>query len=168
MLILFDHVDQCVTTRDATALERLASHVRAAKLDRDLARGVSPDASAALALRAQALVRPSTRRSLARSLEQLVEEATRGRIPRPSEARIPIRRDRIRDAADALQLLIDHLLTRAPVPARGVAQVHVLLTDGAGPVYYPGDTDDLRACVLDAVEQLEPLSNWWTDAQPPT
>lgn len=163
MLILIDDVDCCVTTRDATVLEWLASHVRAAKLDRDLARGASPDASAALALRAQALVRPSMRGALARRVGKLVEEATWGRAPRPTEARISIRRDRIVDAADALQVLIDLLVTPAPVPARGVAQVHVLLTDGAGPVYYPGDTDDLRASVLHAVEELEPLSNWWTD-----
>ncbi len=159
MLILLDDVD-CVTTRAATPLERLVCHVRAAKLDRDLAGGVSPDASATLALRAQILVRPSMRRALARRVEQLVVEATLGRTPCPTEARVPIRRDRILDAADALQVLIDHLLTRGPVPARGVAQVRVLLTDGAGPIYYPGDTDDLRACVLGAVEQLEPLSNW--------
>jgi hypothetical protein len=51
-------------------------------------------------------------------------------------------------------------VARGPVPARGVAQVHILLTDGSGPFYYPGNTDDLRARVLEAIAQLEPLSNW--------
>lgn len=163
MLILLDDVDQCVTPRGATAWQRLACHLRAGKLDRDLAGGASPDASAALALRAQALVRPSKRRALARSVQKLVEEATWGGAPHPTEARIPIRRDRIVDAADALQVLIDCLLMPGPLPARGVAQVNVLLTDGAGPTYYSGDTDDLRASVLHAAEALEPLSSWWPD-----
>ena len=160
MLILIDDLDQCATTKTATPLARIVSHVRAGKLDRDIAGGVSPDASATLALRAQALVRPSTRRALARTVEQILEQATTGRAPRFVGAQIPIRRDRIMDAADALQMLIDCLRAPGPLPARGVARVRVLLTDGAGPLYYPNDTDDLRATVLDAVEQLHPLNNW--------
>ena len=89
MLILLDDLERCVATRPATPGERVAARVRATRLDRDLAAGVSPDSSAALALRAQ-----------------------------------------------------------------------VLLTDGAGPLYYGGQSDDLRAVILDAVEHLAPLSGW--------
>ena len=41
-----------------------------------------------------------------------------------------------------------------------MALVQVLLTDGAGPLYYGGGSDDLRAVILDAVEHLAPLSGW--------
>lgn len=160
MLILIDALDQCVTTKAATSWERIVSHVRAYKLDRDLAAGASPESSALLALRAQTLVRSSMRRSLARSIEQLFEEATRGCTPGFAGARIPIRRNRIMAAADALQMLIDRLVMPGPVPARGVAAVRVLLTDGAGPLYYPGSNDDLPAVVLNLVEQLELLNSW--------
>ena len=162
VLILIVDLDECVTTRVATPWEWLVSHVRAAKLDRDIAAGASADGSPLLALRAQALVQPSMRRALARTVGQLLAEATGtgSSAPHAAELRIPIRRDTIMDAADALQMLIERLLTRGPVPARGVAQVRLLLTDGAGPLYYPSDAADLRAAVDAAIEQLEPLSNW--------
>lgn len=162
MLILLNDVDQCIDAMVATRFERFVARARGAKLDRELATGISPDSSPALALRAQALVQPSTREALAQRVEQLVEEASRGRIPRPSAARVPIRRAGVLDAADVLRVLIDHLRARGPVPARGVAQVRVLLTDGSGPLYYPGG--DLRTRVMDAIGGLEPLRNWWPDA----
>ena len=160
MLILMDDLDQCVAARTATTVERISAFVRATSLDRDLAAGVSPDSSAPLALRAQALVRPSMRRALARSVQQLLDEATFEGPPRFIGARVWVRRERILQVADGLQLLIDRLLTPGPVPARGVALLRVLLTDGAGPLYCPGDNDDLPALVLDVVERLEPLNSW--------
>lgn len=163
MLILLDDSDRCVTARDATVFERLVSHVRAAKLDRELAGGARADGSAVRALRAQALVRPSMRRALARSVEELVEEAAIGGHPLRTEARVPIRRETVMEAADELQVLVGRLLAPGPVRARGVAEVKLLLTDGAGPIYYPGDTGDLRASVLNAAEDLQPLNDSWID-----
>ena len=161
MLILIDELERCVTTTAATPLDRLVSHLRAGKLDREIAAGASPDANAMLALRARALVRPSARQALARRLALLLEEAASGRpTSRFGDARIPISRERIVAAADALRFLMDRLLTPGPVPARGVAVVRVLLTDGTGPLYYPSDTDDLRSVALAAAEELEPLRNW--------
>lgn len=160
MLILINPLDQGVTTRTATPWECLVSHVRAYTLDHDIAAGAFPESSPLLALRAQALVRPALRHALARSVEQLLEEAARGHAPKPAGLRIPVRRDRILEAADALQMLIDRLLASVPVPARGVAGVRILLTDGAGPLYYPGDSDDLNTLVLEIVEQLGPIHSW--------
>lgn len=160
MLILIDDLDQSVTTKSATPVERIVSYLRASKLDREIASGASPEATVSLALRAQALVRPSMRRALARRVEELLEEATSGRTQQFAGVRISVPRDRILDAADALQTLVDHLRAAGPVPARGVALVRVLLTDGAGPLYYPDGIDDLTAIILDAVQQLEPLSSW--------
>ena len=156
MLILIDDVDHFVTIRTASLLERFLVHVRARKLDRELACDASPDASVPLALRAQALVRPARRRMLAQRVKQLVVDATRP-APHPATARVPIRREKVIDATDALLVLVDCLLRQGPVPARGVAQVQILLTDGSGPVFYPGSTDDLRSSVLQAVEALDTL-----------
>ena len=50
--------------------------MRASRLDRDLAHGASPDATVALALRAQMLVRTRARRDLARSAQRILAEAT--------------------------------------------------------------------------------------------
>jgi hypothetical protein len=160
MLILIDDLDQSVTAKAATNWERFVSHWRASKLDRDLASGASPDANAFLALRAQALVQPGMRRRLADRVSHLLAEAGEDRASRYIDPRVSIQRDSILDAADALQMLIDRLLMAAPVPARGVALARLLLTDGAGPLYCPSDRSDLRARVLAAVDQLEPLSNW--------
>ena len=160
MLILMDDLDQCVATRHATPGERVAAQVRAARLDRDLAAGTSPDSTAALALRAQALDRPSMRRTLARGVQRVLDEAAYKGPPRFDGARVRVPRGRILPVADELRLLIDHLTTPGPVPARGVAMVHVLLTDGAGPLYYRGQTHHLLAVILDAVEQREPSSGW--------
>lgn len=160
MLILLVDVDGCVASRNATLVERIVSLVRASRLGRDLAAGVAPEANATLACRAQALVRPSMRRELASSVQQLLREAARRPTRGFAGARVPIRHDRVLAAADTLELLVDRLLAPGPVPARGVARVRVLLTDGAGPLYYPGCSDDLPAVALDALEQLEPLHSW--------
>jgi hypothetical protein len=160
MLILLDDLAQCVAMRTATPVQRIAARIRATRLDRDLAAGASPDSSPLLALRAQALVRPSMRRALARRVQQLLDDAAHEEPTRVVSARVPVRRERILPVADALRLLIDRLLTPGPVPARGVAVVHDLLTDGAGPLYYVRGHDDLLDVVLDAVEQLAPLSAW--------
>ena len=161
MLILLNEFDQCVATRPATAVERVAARVRATRLDRDLAAGESPDSTAALALRAQVLVRPSMRRALAHGVQRLLAEAASEAPPRCIGARVFVRPERILRVTDELRLLIDHLLTPGPVPARGVALVRLLLSDGAGPLYYgPGNDAELRAVILAAVEHLEPMHGW--------
>ena len=159
MLILTRALDQGVTARNVTPGQLFLSHARSYKLDREIAAGAAPESSPLRAIRAQALVRPSFRRTLARRVEQLLDEAT-GPPPRVAGCRIVPRSTRILEAAGALQMLIDRLRAPAPVPARGVAGVRVLLTDGAGPLYYPGDNDDLELVVLEIVRQLEPLNNW--------
>jgi hypothetical protein len=60
------------------------------------------------------------------------------------------------DAAGELDALGDRLLSPDPVAARGVAQVRVLLTDGTGPLYRRGATEDLRAAVTRALASLQP------------
>ena len=159
MLILLDD-DQRVVARSETAADRIIARVRATTLDRDLANGVPPETSSRLALRAQALVRPATRHALAECVEHLIQTARQGHSSRCVSARIPTRSADILAAADVLETLASALRTQAPVPARGVAQVRVLLTDGGGPLYSPGQLN-LRQQVLNTIRELDPLGQDW-------
>ena len=55
---------------------------------------------------------------------------------------------------------MDRLLAPGPLPARGMAQVLRILTDGSASLYYPGSEGQLRSTVQDALDALEPLSGW--------
>jgi hypothetical protein len=135
----------------------VAVRAGASRLDDQLAAGVSPETTAALALRAQLLVRMSRRRALARSLRRIMTRA----IDPSSEplAAVPLRRDRVRDAAGEFGELIQCLLTSGPVAAHGVAQAEVLLSDGRGPLYNRRNRDDLRARLRDIIRVLDPLAS---------
>jgi hypothetical protein len=159
VLILIDPVDHCITARGATRTERLLAALHAGRLDHDLVAGASPEATPELALRGQALVRPQERRALARAVQRLLAEASRP-APRLFRSGSPIRREEVRAAAVELASLVDHLLAPAPVSARGVAHTRVLLSDGAGPLYHRGGSDDLRRHVVSAINALDPLHDW--------
>jgi hypothetical protein len=106
-----------------------------ARLDFDLARGRPPEAAPALARRAEQLVGRRWRRRLAGGLERLIAAAE---APRPAfSAAVPPRRDEVRAAQPVLEALIVRLRDDAPVQARGVALVSLLLSDGASPAYTP-------------------------------
>jgi len=159
VLILLDPVDQCITAKGATRLERLLTALHSWRLDHDLAAGASPEASAQLALRGLRLVRLKERRALARSLRRLLEEAGRPQ-PRLFRSASPIRADRVAQVHAELARLEERLLTPGPVSAQGMAQVNVLLTDGTGPLYQHGGCEVLRRRVLEAINALDPLHDW--------
>jgi hypothetical protein len=158
VLLLVDKGNSCLSARRAGLLGRLVVRVHAARLDHDLAEGASPDITEALALRAQMLVRPSMRRDLAGSLEEILALATEA----TAWPYLPVAPccDRVRAAAEEFHLLIDRLYSPGPVPAQGVARTSVLLSDGSGPLYHRGNHDDLSARVRDAAEALDPLTTW--------
>ena len=152
MLVLL--VEDCPVPVDVRSRDRLLARIRAFRLDAALAAGASPDATIALALRAQLLVRMPVRRDLARTARRIlaaaVREAAGDRLP------VPVCQDRVRDCAEELEDLIRHLLAAGPVSARGVAQARALLADGASPIYHRASGDNLRARVLAATEALTP------------
>ena len=158
MVVLLVGMDGCVSARQVTLRERMSAWLRADALDRDLASGVSPDASGPLALRARRLERCSMRRALARSLQRVLAEATAGRSRRLGGT-VPVRRDQVISAWDAFEELIRGLLAPGPVSVRGVAQVRLLLIDGYGPLYHPEAVDDLRWQVQRALDALDPLGD---------
>src|SRR5690242_12068673 len=100
--------------------DRLMVRLRPRRLDRALACGTSPEASAPLALRAQQLTEPEQRVSIARELRRIIREAHEAR--RPALSRIMPSMARVRAAREELIRLADTLEEPGPVTAGGVAQ----------------------------------------------
>ena len=151
-------VNAVLIARRARFRERLAARFGAIWLDHELARGVPPEARAALALRAQTLGETHARQALAQSLRQILDDARQGSQPRRGQ--ITALRAEVLAAADQLERLIERLLEPRIVAARGLAQVRVLLIDGGGPLYFRGASQDLKAAAARAVAQLEPAPEW--------
>ncbi len=151
MLILLEQAG-CPVARTVRPWDRLLVRLRAFSLDRDLAAGASPDASVALALRAQMLVRTRYRRYLARSVRRVLRTASQA--PFGSRSPVPVCRDRVRDSSEEFAELIERLLAAGPVPAQGVARASMLLADASGPLYRRASPGDLREKVRAAADAL--------------
>jgi hypothetical protein len=142
-----------VTPQRIRVRDRVAARVRAARLDAALAQGVAPESSAALQLRAQALIGPVARK-LGVHLRQILLSA------QPAGGRhggaIPVSVALVCEAQPELSLLAERLLGRGPLDARGVATVAALLCDGAGPLYGRfRDAAALRAALSAALDALD-------------
>ena len=135
---------------------------QAARLDRALAEGASPEASASLAARAAQLTSTEFRRDLAASVRRILVAAGQPASPVAGQAppgstrqlRVPLRTSRISQSAPLLAGLASRLLEPGPVPARGVAMVARLLADGTGPLYREAARDDLTAMAKRAADAL--------------
>jgi hypothetical protein len=160
MLVIVGSRDELAAWGKPTWWQRLVARLRAYRLDCALAAGASPDATTLLALRAQLLVRESNRRRMAHYLRIVLAEADAPVSVFRAQRIVPTRRDAVRAAAADVGALIQRLSMPGPLPARGIAQVRVLLTNGAGPLYNSGAKDDLGDLVRAAVEGLDPLANW--------
>jgi hypothetical protein len=130
---------------------RLVARWRAARLDRALAAGTPPEASAALALRAQRLIEPERRHCIALALRRVLHEGSRPRRTQVVSSAAPLAA-----AVDPLGLLADTLDEPGPVSAQGVAQALLLLTDGTGPLYNPRASVSLPASAARATRALRP------------
>lgn len=156
MLVLVLDGESTLVARHAGQGRQLAARMLSGRIDRQLAGGASPESSVLRAVRAQQLVRAPMRQELADSLWQLADEAT-GSAEHTAN-RVPMDWGALRAVAAELRTLAARLLAFAPMPARGVAQVNVLLTDGGGPLYSPDSIDNLRAAINEAANALDPLS----------
>ena len=165
MQVLLDDDLGRLTIRRLRPWHLILARAMAVRLDRQLANGVSPEAGAFLAARAMVLTSPGYRRSLAASLRRLLAvsvdpqgrprllSATRsaGAVRQPQVA---LRRDEIARSALELTELAGCLADPEPVPARGVALVSQLLSDGGGPLYRTGGRDDLSTVIEQASRAL--------------
>jgi hypothetical protein len=133
----------------------LVAHWYAGQLDRRLAEGASPRASALLAIHAE---RITGRRSRARVADGLARARRDAHAAQPGiSAAIPPNASEVRAARIVLGTLERRLLAPEPVTPRGVALLRILLTDGASPLYRPGERgalgSDLRAAAAALEEQ---------------
>lgn len=126
---------------------------RARELDRQLAAGADPGASALLAIRGERLRSQGHRLCVAAGLARAVRDAeatTRGF----SAAVRPDQREVV--AAQSVLATLDRRL-RAPEPvtAQGVALLESLLTDGTSPLYHPAEPGALGSQLRAAAAALE-------------
>jgi len=153
-VLLTGRLGGLVVARRPRLSDRLVVRLRARRLDRALAQGTPPEASAPLALRAQRLTEPEERLSLARELRRILGEAHQS--PRPVLARIMPSRASVWAAREELRRLADTLEDPGPVAAGGVAQARILLTDGTGPLYNPMSATTLVGGAARALRELRP------------
>jgi hypothetical protein len=134
---------------------RVATAVHRPRLTRELAAGISPEASDELALRARQLTSTRHRRTLARTLRGLLTEAHE---PMPIRARVVIiRRGAVLEAEGAILEVIHRLASPRPVRAQGMAAVERILTEAEqSPLYNRCEPGTLRRDVLVALRELEP------------
>jgi hypothetical protein len=132
----------------------------AARLDRELAAGASPETSATLAARAMQLTSVKVRRDLAASVQRILAAAghpaqvTLAPAVAVYPSRLPLRRTRISQSAVPLARLTGYLTAPGPVPVQGVAIISQLLADGTGPLYRQGCADDLGDIIENATQAL--------------
>jgi len=111
-----------------------------------------------MALRAQDLGERRTRERLGGTVRRILDDARTDRPP--SIARVPIQRSEVLAAAWELDRIAETLLTPGPVAASGVAQVRLLLINGAGPLYSRDAPGGLRAAATRALDALQPTFHW--------
>jgi hypothetical protein len=131
----------------------LLAHLRAPWIDLELASGVPAWKSPTHAARALQLTSDRNRRMLAVGLERLVEDAERPASDFRHTAVIRPCREQVRAALPQILAVGLRLRDRAPMDARGVAGLRVLLTDGAGPCYAGIHPDALK-------DALQTISQW--------
>ena len=158
MLLVAEQPGTCPVLKAPGPWDRAMAHIRASALDSALADGASPDGTVRLALRAQRLTGMRERRAMARAIRHLVDDAgdpvARRRRP------IPARWERVRATAAEFETVAGRLASQAPVSARGVAQVSMLLRDGYGPLYSPSKPDALATRVHQAAAALDVPGTW--------
>jgi hypothetical protein len=162
MHVLLDDDRGQLTVGRLRPWHRILARSLAARLDRELAAGASPEANASLAARATRLTSTEFRRDLAANLRRILVAA--GEPARPAAAgaplgparppRVPLRTTRISRSAPLLAELANRLLDPGPVPVRGVAMVTELLADGTGPLYREVARDDLGTMAEQAAAAL--------------
>jgi hypothetical protein len=146
-----------LTLRRLQPWHRMLARAAAARLDRELAAGASPETSAILAARATALTSTKARRDLATSVQQILAAAGQPPAAPPAPAaavRPALNWARISGSAVPLATLAATLAAPGPAPVQGVAMVSRLLADGTGPFYRQADSDDLGHVIEKATRAL--------------
>jgi hypothetical protein len=156
LLLIERDDDHRLTLRRNSPWVRVVGRLFPSTLDRQLAQGRSPESGLLLATRAQLLTARGTRRALAHSWENLLQQA--GRPAGLRDPRAPVNREEVAACEPEIHALIGALRGPLPVPARGAAMASRLLSDGTGPVYNPHRAGQLQSALRDAIAQLDPAA----------
>jgi hypothetical protein len=159
MMVLVEGPDGDLVACRPALTHRILARMLAVRSDQRLALGVPPEQDVCLAVRAGHLVSSRSRRALVRSLRRLLAEA-RPPAGRSVTVLSPACRRRLAESRDAIGRIIDDLERPAPVSARGMAALCMLLRDGTGPVYGAGSARDLRERFGQVHGHLLLLSIW--------
>jgi len=158
--VLLADADGGVYPHRITVRDRVLARGHADRWDRALARGVSPESCAPLALHAQTLASPRSRRELASSLTRILDDAQGGHVPDWNALGPRHHSAHVLSARGEINALVGLLLAPAPVGGRGVALVRLLLTDGGGPLYRRTAPSVLVLEIGRAVRALDPTADW--------
>jgi len=147
------HVDDSLrnTFAEASMTTRVIAELFATRFDKQLVAGVAPEPGSALAAHVTRLASGGERRKLAEMLQHSVSES-HSRRPRMS-ATIPVDRAGVAAPVGLIDQVALRLLGPRPVSARGIARLRLLLSDGAGPMYW-SDGGDLGAELRTVLAQL--------------
>ncbi len=113
----------------------LGAKVFAVRLDRQVEAGAPVPVGSALAVHVARLTSTREREQIARGLRSSLQDATQGF--RGPSARVPVNRVGVIAARDLIDEVTLRLHSPAPVRARGMARLRLLLSDGTGPLYTP-------------------------------
>lgn len=133
---------------------RLQVRVHRRRLDEELASGAAIGDSPERTLRAEQLADQRARRRLAAALRRIVCEAQDPRIT--LRVLVAPARTAVLQWSEALLGLAERIERPGPLAARGLAQAVLLISDGAGPLYYPGATHPLGEAIWSIAEGLTP------------
>jgi hypothetical protein len=136
---------------------RLAFSVwwRAGELDRRLAAGAGADSSALLAMRAEKIIGPRGRLTVADGLSRALNRAQDG-VPGFTAAIRPNGQE-VLAAQVVISTLERRLRSDGEVRANGVAMLQLLLTEPASPLYLPAEPGALGSYLRAAAAALEPV-----------
>jgi hypothetical protein len=139
----------------AAALTSLSARLRGPWLDRELAAGVEPWHSPVHSARSLQITSQRARNSLADSLETLFVRAQRPARSPGWSAAVPVDRDAVLAARQALEWLAERLRDGAPIGTRGVAELRDVISDGSGPFYGALTGDTLRGVLAQVLASLD-------------
>ena len=123
-------------------------------LDREIASGRGYLSTPALALRAQQLAEPRTRRQIARSLRKIVEYADR-RTAGPVFSAVVVEPGAVRRARHPILGLAERLESPAQVNPAGIAGAQVLITDALSPLFDRNSPRTVTEAIFEVQDALE-------------
>jgi hypothetical protein len=130
------HTDRRETDVRPPRSARMCARLFAGRYDGEVEAGIVPVAGSPLAVHWMRLTSARERKDLAFSLCAAARDAES--TPRYGNPRAPVHAAAVRQATSVIDEVLERLTGPAPVRARGMARLRILLADGRGPLYRAG------------------------------